>query len=73
MRQVISRRLTRLSEETNQLLKVASAFNGAFSIHIAAAVAELDEDAALSAIDEAFEAQILRPGVQLRASISRTR
>ena len=63
VRQVITRRLMRLSEDTNQLLKVASAFNGAFSIDIAASVAGLDEDAALSAIDAALEAQLLRPGV----------
>lgn len=63
VRQVISRRLLRLSEDTNQLLKVASAFNGAFSIDIAASVAGLDEDAALGAIDAALEAQVLRPGV----------
>jgi class 3 adenylate cyclase/tetratricopeptide (TPR) repeat protein len=63
VRQVISSRLLRLSEDANQLLKVASAFNGAFSLYVAASAAGLDEDAALGAIDEALEAQLLRPGV----------
>ena len=62
IRQVIGSRLTKLSEDANQLLSVAAAFNGAFSFQVAAAVAELDEEAALSAIDEALEAQLLRPG-----------
>ncbi len=62
VRQVITRRLLRLSEDTNELLKVGSAFNGAFSIDIAASVAGLDENAALNAIDAALEAQLLRPG-----------
>ena len=62
VRQVITRRLSRLSEQTNQLLAVASAFNGAFDFEIAAAVAQLDEPVALSAIDEALEAQLLKPG-----------
>ena len=63
VRQVIGGRLSRLSEAANQLLKIASAFNGSFSFEVAASVANLDENAALDAIDEALEAQILRPGV----------
>ena len=39
VRQVIGRRLQRLSDQANQLLSVASAFNGAFDFEIAAAVA----------------------------------
>jgi class 3 adenylate cyclase/tetratricopeptide (TPR) repeat protein len=62
VRQVISRRLQRLSDQANQLLSVASAFNGAFDFEIAAAVAQLDEPVALGAIDEALEAQLLKPG-----------
>ncbi|MGO9452458.1 MAG: ATP-binding protein [Candidatus Binataceae bacterium] len=62
VRQVIGRRLLRLSTEANQLLSVASAFNGAFSFEVAAAAAGLDESVALGAIDEALEAQLLRPG-----------
>jgi class 3 adenylate cyclase/tetratricopeptide (TPR) repeat protein len=62
VRQVIGRRLLRLSDDANRLLGVASAFSGSFSIDVATAVAELDEEAALAAIDEALDAQLLRPG-----------
>jgi tetratricopeptide (TPR) repeat protein len=62
VRQVIGRRLLRLSEQANRLLSVASAFNGAFSFEVAASAAGLDEQTALSAVDEALDAQLLRPG-----------
>jgi class 3 adenylate cyclase len=63
VRSVIGRRLMKLSENANRLLTVGACFKGSFSFEVAAAVAELDEDAALSAIDEALDAQLLRPGV----------
>ncbi len=62
VRQLIGRRVLRLSEPANRLLSVASAFNGPFALEVAASVAELDENAALSSIDEALEAKLLRPG-----------
>jgi class 3 adenylate cyclase/tetratricopeptide (TPR) repeat protein len=62
VREVVRQRLRRLSEEANRLLTVGAAFNGAFSFPVTAAVAELEEEAALAAIDEALEAQLLRPG-----------
>ncbi|MGO9454127.1 MAG: ATP-binding protein [Candidatus Binataceae bacterium] len=62
VRQVVRRRLQKLSADANRLLSVASAFNGAFSFEVAAAAAGLEEKAALSAIDEALDAQLLRPG-----------
>ena len=62
VRQVIGRRLSRLSEPANRLLTAASAFNAGFQFSIITKVADLDEPAALDAIDEALEAQILRPG-----------
>ncbi|HUA36317.1 MAG TPA: AAA family ATPase [Candidatus Binataceae bacterium] len=62
VRQVIGRRLLRLSEDANRLLSVASAFNGSFDIDVAASVAGLSESAALNAIDEALDSQLLRPG-----------
>jgi tetratricopeptide (TPR) repeat protein len=62
VRSVIGRRLSKLSEEANRLLTVGACFKGAFSFEVAAAVADLDEDAALTAIDEALDAQLLRPG-----------
>ncbi len=62
VRQLIDRRVLRLSEHANRLLSVASAFNGPFALEVAASVAGLDENAALAAVDEALEAQLLRPG-----------
>ena len=62
VRQLIGRRVLRLSEAANRLLSVASAFNGPFSVDVAASVAELNENAALASIDEALEAQVVRPG-----------
>ncbi|MEX1253735.1 MAG: AAA family ATPase [Dehalococcoidia bacterium] len=61
VRQVIGRRLSRLSESTNKLLTAASGFNGGFRFQTVAGVAQLDEPAALDAIDEALDAQLLRP------------
>ncbi|MCI0890271.1 MAG: AAA family ATPase, partial [Chloroflexi bacterium] len=62
VRQAIGSRLTRLSEDTNNFLTAASAFNGAFRFEVAASVARLDEMPALDAVDEALDAQIVRPG-----------
>jgi class 3 adenylate cyclase/tetratricopeptide (TPR) repeat protein len=62
VREVVGRRLLRLSDGANRLLSVGAAFNGAFSFEVAAAVAGLDEQTALGAIDEALDAQLLRPG-----------
>jgi len=62
VRQVISRRVSRLSEHANRLLTVASAFNGLFPFDIAASVAGLEETAALDAVDESLAVQLLRPG-----------
>ena len=61
VRQVVRQRMLRLSDEANRLLSVGAAFNGSFSFQVATAVAELDEQIALSALDEALEAQLLRP------------
>jgi len=62
VRQVIGRRVSRLSEDANRLLTVASAFNGLFPFDIAASVAGLEEAAALDAVDESLAVQLLRPG-----------
>jgi predicted ATPase len=58
---VIGRRLSRLSANANRLLTAASAFNGGFRFQTVAAVASIEEEAALDAIDEALDAQIIRP------------
>lgn len=62
VRDVITRRLSRLSANANRLLSAASAFSGDFRFDVAAPVAGLDEPAALDAVDEALAAQLLRAG-----------
>jgi class 3 adenylate cyclase/tetratricopeptide (TPR) repeat protein len=62
VRQVIGRRLSRLSPDANQLLAAAAGFQGAFRFDLATAVAGLDEKAALDALDEALDAHLLRAG-----------
>lgn len=60
VRQVIGRRLSRLSDAANKLMTAASGFNGPFHIDLAGAAAGLDESAALDALDEALQSQLLR-------------
>jgi DNA-binding winged helix-turn-helix (wHTH) protein len=60
VRQVIGRRLARLSQTANRLLVAAAACDGAFRFAIAAAASDLAEDVALDALDEALEAQLVR-------------
>lgn len=62
VRDIIARRIMRLSDDARRLLTVGAAFKGAFSFDVAASVANLDEDAALTAADEALDAQLLKPG-----------
>jgi len=61
VRQVIGRRLSRLSENANRLLTAASGFNGPFRVGLAAGAAGVDEAEALDAIDAALEAQLVQP------------
>jgi class 3 adenylate cyclase/tetratricopeptide (TPR) repeat protein len=61
VREVIRRRLSRLSEAANRLLVAASAFDGGFAFDVVAPVSGLGEAAALDAIDEGLAAQVLRP------------
>ncbi|HYB12525.1 MAG TPA: AAA family ATPase [Myxococcota bacterium] len=60
VRQVIGRRLSRLSEEANRLLTTASGCSGSFRFEVAAAVAGLEEQSALDALDSVLETQLLR-------------
>ncbi|MEP7216880.1 MAG: AAA family ATPase, partial [Anaerolineaceae bacterium] len=60
VRQVIGRRLSRLSDDGNRLLSAASAFNGPFRFDIAAEAAEVEEGPALAAIDAAIRAQLIQ-------------
>src|SRR5262245_20521515 len=59
VRQVIERRLGRMSEGATRLLRVAAAFTGGIDFEVARRVAELGETPALDALDEALGAQLL--------------
>jgi tetratricopeptide (TPR) repeat protein len=61
VRDVISRRLSRLSEGARQILRVACIFEGPFRFDVIASVARLDADAALDAVDDALTAQLILP------------
>jgi tetratricopeptide (TPR) repeat protein len=61
VREVIDRRLARLSADANKFLSAASVFEGDIHLGVAAAVGGLDEDAALDALDEVLDAQLLQP------------
>jgi class 3 adenylate cyclase/tetratricopeptide (TPR) repeat protein len=61
VRDVIARRLSRLSDEARSLLQVASAFEGPFRFDVIATVAKLGEERALDGVDEALAAQLLVP------------
>ena len=60
VRQVIGRRLARLSREAVRFLAAASCCTGAFRFDLVAAAAGLGEQEALDALDEALASQLLR-------------
>ncbi len=59
VRDVIGRRLSRLSPDSNKLLAAGALFEVSFPLAIAAIVTKIDEEDALDAIDEALEARIV--------------
>jgi class 3 adenylate cyclase/tetratricopeptide (TPR) repeat protein len=61
VREVIDRRLARLSAGANKFLSAASVFDGEIHLGAVATVSELEEDDALDALDEALDAQLLQP------------
>ena len=61
VREVVGRRLSGLSPATDRLLGVGALFDVAFPLTVAAEVADLSEEEALDAVDEALEAQVVRP------------
>jgi class 3 adenylate cyclase/tetratricopeptide (TPR) repeat protein len=61
VRDVVGRRLARLSEPARGLLAVASVFQGPFSFEALAPVSGLPEDDALDAFEEILSAQVLAP------------
>lgn len=61
IREVLGRRLSLLSGESNKLLAVGALFDAGFPVGVAAEVAGLSEDDALDAIDAALVARIVAP------------
>jgi class 3 adenylate cyclase/tetratricopeptide (TPR) repeat protein/DNA polymerase III delta prime subunit len=64
VREVIGRRLARLSEDTNRTLSVASVIGHEFTLELVGAAADRDEEHVLEAVEEALAARLLaeRPG-----------
>lgn len=61
VRQVVARRLARLSQPTQRLLTHASVFTGGFDFPVLLNLVDLSEDELLDAIDEALAARMLEP------------
>ena len=59
VRDVVGRRLSRLSPDANKLLAAGALFEVAFPLAVVATVTKIDEDDALDAIDEALDARIV--------------
>ena len=59
VREVVGRRLDRLSEESNQVLAQAAAMGREFDVEVLAGVADCDRDRSTRALDEAVEARVL--------------
>jgi class 3 adenylate cyclase len=72
VREVVGRRLSRLSDETNSVLTVASVIGRDFDTDVLQAVAELTDDQLMDAIEEASSARIVTetPGATGRYSFS---
>ena len=60
VRQVLDRRVSRLSQETQRLLRFASASTGGFAFQVLQALTELPEETLLNCIDEALGAGLMR-------------
>ena len=60
VRQVVGRRMTRLGEETNALLRVASGLSGEFGLEVLQSLVDLPEDKLLDCLDEALQGGLLR-------------
>jgi DNA-binding CsgD family transcriptional regulator len=61
VRDAVSRRVARLSAETARMLSVACAFSAPFELPELRVLADVEEIAALDALDEALSASLLRP------------
>jgi hypothetical protein len=63
LRDVLRRRRARLTPGANRLLDVAAGFDGPFPFAVVAEVAELDDAAALAALDEVLDGGLVEPDV----------
>lgn len=61
IRQVVTRRLTRLSADAERLLTHAAVFSGGFDFPVLQPLTDLSEDALLDAIDETLAARMIQP------------
>jgi class 3 adenylate cyclase len=61
VREVIGRRLSRLSDSARQFLAAASAFEGPFGFEAVTSTSGLEESLALDALDEALAGQLVQP------------
>jgi hypothetical protein len=72
VRQVLGRRVSRLSQGTQRLLRFASAFTGGFTFQVLQALTELSEETLLNGLDEALQAGLIRTPGEAATSISTT-
>lgn len=61
VRQVLARRLSHLSDETNTLLRFAAAFTGGFYFQILQSLTGWPDETLLNSLDEALQAGLIRP------------
>lgn len=59
VREVVGRRLARLSDETNRVLRVAALMGTEFELSVVQAAEGLDEETLLRALDEALETRLV--------------
>jgi class 3 adenylate cyclase len=59
VRDLIGQRLSRLSDETNDLLRTAAVVGREFEIDLVAAAAKVDDDTAVDLLDEAIASQLV--------------
>ena len=60
VREVIGRRLSRLSDDANETLTLAAVIGRGFELPILVGISELEEDRLLELVDEAVEARLVR-------------
>ena len=70
IREVVGRRLSRLSASCNQVLAVASVIGRHFPARLLATVAEVSLEVALDAIDEAIQARVVEADESLPAAFA---